>query len=40
MFKKEKKGKTNTKLQKGGERIGFSFYFFGNYNFTGFAIFF
>lgn len=30
MFKKEKDGKTNKNLQKGGRMIGFSFYFFSN----------
>ena len=31
MFKNGKKGKTNKKLRKGGEMIGFSFYIISNY---------
>lgn len=31
MFKKEKNGKTNRKLQRGGEMIGFSFYIDNDY---------
>jgi hypothetical protein len=32
MFKKEKDGKTNINLQKGGINIGFSFCVYINYN--------
>ena len=40
MFKKEKNGKTNGKLQKGGEFIGFSFDIASNYDSSYDSIFF